>query len=329
MKISTKLLAAVLLSTIVFSSCEKIEKLTEKKEKVTPESFTDKIVKAMEDRKQKITVNVDQGHVSFTSEAGVEVSFGTSCLKKNGAPVTGDIDIEFIELFDKGSMLVTNKPTMGVMPDGKKSLLISGGEFSMLVTQDDIRLDYECGVSMKIPTDLTGAPDQEMKIFKGGIDENCDGLACPVDWEEDKKAEIMIREGEEGGGTMYSAYFSGFGWTNVDKFYSDVRPKTAILVSVPEGFDNTNCNVYLSYDGEPTALASLDRYNSDGLFTEHYGQIPIGLECHVIFATADGDDWRYAIKSVTIVENDVININMSDTQVGTESEITLAINNLP
>jgi len=334
MKISTKLLAAVLLSTVIFSSCEKFDKKIDKPERVSPESFTDKIVKAMEGKTQKFSVNVDQGQASFTSESGVEVSFGTSCLKKNGNPVTGDIDIEFIEVFDKGSMLITNKPTMGVMENGKKSLLISGGEFSISVTQDDVKIDNECGVHMKIPTDLTGDPDHEMKIFRDGVDDNCDGLACPVDWVKDDKAELNVRKGEgdgegQGSSTSYYAYFSGFGWTNVDKFYSDPRPKTTILVSVPENFDNTNCAVYLSYDGEPTALASLDRYTTEGLFTEHYGQIPIGLECHVIFATADGDDWRYAIKAVTIAENDIININMNDTHVATENEITVLINNLP
>jgi hypothetical protein len=40
-------------------------------------------------------------------------------------------------------------------------------------------------------------------------------------------------------------------------------------VGAPEGYDNTNSAIYLSYDGEGTnALAKLDTFTA-GLFSEH------------------------------------------------------------
>lgn len=65
------------------------------------------------------------------------------------------------------------------------------------------------------------------------------------------------------------------------------------------------------------------------LFSEHYGQIPIGLECHVIFVTEDNGVWRYAIKPVTIVDNGTIVFTLSETTTGTEAALTALINGLP
>ena len=71
--------------------------------------------------------------------------------------------------------------------------------------------------------------------------------------------EPIQREGPDGAPvTGYGTFISNFGWTNIDRWYNDPRPKTTLFVDLPEGFDNTNCNVYVSYDGEPTALALLD-----------------------------------------------------------------------
>ena len=55
---------------------------------------------------------------------------------------------------------------------------------------------------------------------------------------------------------------------------------------VPQGFNETNSAVYVSYDGEDNALALFDVYDTDeDMFTEHYGQMPIGLQLHFIFVS--------------------------------------------
>ncbi|WP_242499186.1 hypothetical protein [Flavobacterium sp. 140616W15] len=135
------------------------------------------------------------------------------------------------------------------------------------------------------------------------------------------------KDGVQAEGGNYYVHFGSFGWTNVDRFYSDPRPKTTLLVKAPEGYTNINSAVYLSYDGEGTnALAKLDTYTPAGLFSEHYGQIPIGLACHVIFVTEDNGQWHYAIKAVTVAANDVYTFTLSQTTVGTEAQLIAAIN---
>jgi hypothetical protein len=220
-------------------------------------------------------------------------------------------------------MLVTNKPTMGIMPDGKRNLLISGGEFFIKATQNGKELATTCNISLQVPTSLTDGVDTAMTLWKGIIDDE-GNLA----WEDARKADgTGGKGGVEAGQNSYYVSFGNFGWTNVDKFYSDPRPKTTILVDAPEGYDNTNSAIYLSYDGEGNnALAKLDTYTAEGLFSEHYGQIPVGLACHIIFATEDNGNWRYAIKAVTIQANDIFTFTLAETTVGTEAQLVAAIN---
>ena len=221
-------------------------------------------------------------------------------------------------------MLITNKPTMGILPNGDKALLISGGEFFIEATQNGVALEATCNIQLEIPSALTGGIDNAMILWNGIIDE--DGELA---WEEEK------RDGANGGGVFaegnqYYAFLNNFGWSNVDRFYSDPRPKTTILVDVPEGYDNENSSVFLSYDGEESGLANLDTYDATtGLFSEHYGQIPVGLECHVIFVSEENNNWKYAIQAATIVENGVITITDAETAVVTEAQLATLINGLP
>ncbi|MCD0469643.1 hypothetical protein [Flavobacterium sp. JAS] len=273
---------------------------------------------------QKFTITAGTGVVTITSAKGVKLNINGDCLTKNGVAVTGAVDIEYIELFDKGTMLVTNKPTMGVTADGKKNLLISGGEFFIKATQGGVELKTSCYMNMIVPASLTDGVDNTMTLWNGVINDKGE-----LAWEQPKPNADGTggKGGVQGEGNNYYVTFGNFGWTNVDRFYSDPRPKTTLLVDAPDGYDNENSAVYLSYDGEGTnALAKLDTYTPAGLFSEHYGQIPIGLACHVIFVTEDNGQWRYAIKAVTVAANDVYTFTLAETTVGTEAQLVAAIN---
>jgi hypothetical protein len=272
---------------------------------------------------QNFTFNADDGNISLTSANGVQININGNCLTLNGNSVTGQVQLEYVELFEKGNMLTTNKPTMGTLPNGDKTLLISGGEFFIEATQNGSALDTTCGLQLIIPASLTGGADPLMSLWEGEIDAE-DNLT----WDEVEDA--IGQGGVFVEGSEYYGLLQGFGWSNVDRFYSDPRPKTLIQVQAPVGYNFTNSAVYLSYDGEDSGLAALDTYDGTlNLFSEHYGQIPIGLECHVIFVTEDNGVWRYAIKPVTIVANDIITFTMDDTTTGTEATLTALINGLP
>ncbi|MDA0178235.1 MULTISPECIES: hypothetical protein [Mesoflavibacter] len=323
---SKHILGSLLLTTLLFSSC----KTTDDNDlppvehiPATEQEFKSIKDEALADLTQNFSFNSDDGYITLTSENGVQIGINGDCLTLNGDEISGNVDIEFVEIFEKGNMLTTNKPTMGRLPNGDKAMLLTGGEFFIEATKDGQLLDTNCLINLIVPSSLTGGTDNEMVLWTGTIEED-DTLT----WDEVDNATGQGGVFAEGG--QYYTLLEGFGWTNVDRFYNDPRPKTQIQVQAPVGYNYTNSAVYLSYDGEDTGLAALDTYDGTlNLFSEHYGQIPIGLECHVIFATEDNGIWRYAVKAVTIAENDIITFNIDETTTGTKASLTALINALP
>ncbi|RAJ12423.1 hypothetical protein [Arenibacter echinorum] len=339
MKNSKQILGLFLMTVALMTSCQKDENgdndiLDVTIERASPQDFTDLKATALENLKQTFQIDVD-GSGTFTTQKGVEITINGSCLANNGNAVTGMVDVEVIELFDRGTMLATNKTTMGLSPTGGKELLVTGGEFFIEATQNGQLLQLICPMQVLVPTALTGGDDTGMTLWDGLIGMDCDiETGCDdVTWVEQKRdglgAGIDIGQGAAGQ-SLYMALFNSFGWTNVDRFWNDPRPKTKLWAAVPEGFDNGNCALYLSYNGEAGSLANLDAYDPEtGLFSEHTGIIPIGLECHVIFVSEDNGNWVYAINPVTIIADGTIVVEESDLSTTTESQLITMINALP
>ena len=322
MKSNLKNIGLLALATLVFASCTNTDTTSAPP---TAAAFFAIKENGVKKNTQSFTATAGTGVITLTSAKGVTITLNGNTLTKNGNPVTGAIDITFIELFDKGNMLIANKPTMGVMANGNHDLLKSGGEFFIKASQGGVDLATTGGIQLQVPVNLTGTIDTAMTFWAGDTTD-ADNLA----WV--RPGAVAGTGGQKEGNVgfnqnSYSLTFGNFGWTNVDRFYSDPRPKTTILASVPTGYNNTNSSIYLSYDGEgQNALAKLDTYNPTTLqFSEHYGQIPIGLACHVIFVTEDNGNWRYAIKAVTVAAGDIYTFTLSETTVGTEAQLVAAI----
>lgn len=321
-----KTIAILFLGAISMTSCTNDETPNTEIPNIpaTATEFANVRTEALSKLKQEFTITEASGNVTLTSTKGVKININRDYLRKNGVVVTGPIKIEYVELFDKGHMLTANKPTMGLMANGDKNLLISGGEFYIKASQDGVALESIANMTLLVPTSLTDGLDTAMTLWIGNTEDK-ENLV----WRNavDAAGTNGGKGGVQGEGNNYYVSFGNFGWTNVDRFYSDPRPKTTILAAAPTGYDNTNSAIYLSYDGEgQNALAKLDTYTAAGLFSEHYGQIPIGLACHVIFATEDNGQWRWAIKGVTVAANDVYTFTLAETTVGTEAQLIAAIN---
>jgi hypothetical protein len=326
MKTNFKNIGLVVLASLAITSCTND---TSEKAVPTAQEFASLKEEALNGIKQNFTFNAEDGLTTFTTAKGVQFSINGNCLTLNGNPVTGQINVEYAEVFDPGTMLVTDKTTMGKLPNGDMALIISGGEFYINATKNGQQLDITCPMQLLIPSALTGGADSGMLLWNGTVD--ADGN---TDWtKQDQNPGTgqggVFTEGQ-GANAPYIAFLNDFGWTNVDRFYSDPRPKTTILAEAPAGYNFQNSGVYLHYDGEGSALAKLDTYNSGThQFSEHYGQIPIGLQCHVIFVTEENGNWRYAIKSVTVASGDIYSFTSGETTLGSQAQLTAAINALP
>jgi len=281
------------------------------------------------DALQTFTVDIDGGAV-VTGDQGTKITFPANSVGLNGTPVTGDITIELIEIYGKGAMLLQNMPTSGKKSDGTEEALISAGEFFLNAKQGNTQLEILIPVQIQSKGIVPGTWEP-MQVFKAGDDLQDNEL-----WEEAKGPDGNNQNAEGGEGqdpdgeyVMFSIFdTSSFGWANLDRWAGYTGAKTQIYVDVPNDFDGDNCEVYLSYDGEPTALARMDIYNSTTeLFTEHYGQIPIGQEVHIILVAEIAGELHYTIQGTTVVDNHTE--VMAAPQATTQAALETLINALP
>ncbi len=278
---------------------------------------------ALADLKQTATFDAGTG-ITFTSTKGTRLTIPPNALTKSGVLVTGNVTLEFTEIFDGGNMAATKKTTMGVLPDGNKAVMISGGEFNINVLQNGTLLELNQPMNLKTPANLTDSGLAQMDLFKGDIDAKGDLIWNKIQDSTGHGAVQIIDAVNPVNSNMelhYNTLVNNFGWTNIDRFYNYTGPKTTMLVSVPEGYNYDNCALYLHYDGKGSALARLDTYNaSTKLFTEHYGQIPVGLECHLIFCTEENGQWKYAIKPITITAGTTYSVTEAEMQTSSKHD---------
>jgi hypothetical protein len=282
----------------------------------------------IEDQKQGFTLDAAAGG-NITGSKGTVLRFSPNAfLTLSNEAVTGMIDIKLIEVYSRTNMLLTDKPTTGKLDNGDHATLISGGEFYVNATQNGNQLKLVSGYQIIAPTENTGGVQEGMKVFTGVeecVDDDCNNVWVEV---KDRGMEVGQFQGTGGSFSAYFCFQQKFGWTNIDKWYSDPRPKTTIFVDAPQGFDNTNCAIFLSYDDEPTSLARFDTYDHEtGLFSEHYGLIPIGLKVHFILVSIVDDKIHYAIQGAEITENHVEVIG--EVKAITQEELIELIGNLP
>lgn len=269
----------------------------------------------LENQTQAFHMNAEDGEVTFFSAHGVMLSIDGSCLKLNGQPVTGAVDIEFVEIFDRGTMLVTNKETMGLY-NNEKHLLDSGGEFYINATQNGQQLTLDCSMQIKVPTYLTGGTDDDMMPFIGTLD-----ATGSVLWESVSNGEQWnVLLGEIDGIPTYNAILDNFGWFNCDRFMNPNGPNTTITPYVPAGYNNSNSHVFLAVRDNPNTLGSTGGY------------FPVGLECHLIFVSENDGEFYYAIKENQILEGIATNefvFTSAELQTATAAELVAIINALP
>lgn len=250
----------------------------------------------------------------FTSEKGVKVLIDGNCLRKqNGDSVTGEVEFSYVEIFDRGTMLVTNKPTVG-MVGNEPRLLNSGGEFLVKVSQNGEELTTNCGYSIHAPTSITGGTDPDMDAFVGSIDTNGE-----LTWSNlTQNTEMWTGFNQAVNAEAYNVIHNAFDWFNFDKFVDLGQGFTAVTFITPGGFNNSNSSVFMATKTRPNSLAFAST------------RMPIGTEVYYILVAEFDSGFKYAVKPLnTISANQTITFLHSDLQNGTIQQVIDAINELP
>lgn len=295
---TNRLIILVILFFLVFIRCDKSER--DLKLSQLQESYLESII-------QEYDVELGEDWIYLTSASGTKIEFWGGTFGYQNSVVNGDAVIKIIEIYDKGTMCATGKHTMS--DDG---LLISGGEFYFRAYKDKKPLYKSNGsLRLQIPVSLTGGMKTDMDVFNQGISLISDEWWSLSPYISETNS-VLTND------SIYNMAFNGIGWFNCDKFYDDPRPKQRISIEIPRRFAQSNSKVYLSIDGEAQAL---------GIATS--GTYPLGLECHLIFVSAEEDKFLYEIQSHTLQENTKVVFDESQMSLVEPEELRDIINDLP
>ncbi|MFT5820151.1 MAG: hypothetical protein ACI8ZM_001385 [Crocinitomix sp.] len=243
----------------------------------------------IEDKKQHWTVSAEEPFYLVSEKGSWIYLNANSLVDMDGNLVTGDVDVDFIEIDKKSEMVLLNKSTACVLPSGELSTLISDGEYYVSISQSDeeLTLTEPLLIYTSVPFD-----DPDMRKFVN-ISETEDIL-----WEIAGDSTLLLDGVAEGLSSFFITPGDGWNWVNLDKYASDPRPKTGIYAELPDGFSDMNTEIFVSFDGE-NSLAHF-AYWIDGRFVHSYASFPIGLEVHFIAVAMDDENLQYAIQSATI-----------------------------
>ncbi|MEM9544938.1 MAG: hypothetical protein AAGA77_03150 [Bacteroidota bacterium] len=244
----------------------------------------------------------------FVTEAGCTVRFPSGKFSQNGNEVVGKINIDVIEIFDKGNMALTGMTTTSYF-----ETLISGGEFFIRAYQDDNELDYDDFYAIKVPTSLTGGPSNEMMLFSRTFTDLDLGQTWSIAQDIPESMAITLSENQEN----YSITLRGFGWFNCDRFRNDPGKRITLDILTPAEFNEKNSVVYFAIKNETSSLSNAFNF-----------PMPKGLEIHLIFIASSNEELLYEIISTTASDDLVYVFRQSKMQKASADELRDIINGL-
>jgi len=175
----------------------------------------------------------------IAGEKGTTLQFNANTfVTLSGGEVSGDIEIQLIEVFNKSEMILTNKAT-----NGAGGLLVSGGEIFINATQNGTQLKFASGKSASVMIPTSENPD-EMDLFVGSNVADDDELV----WEETGETTATCRDSV--GINNYCFNVDSCRWINCDKFlWADEYDLTNFTVRLSSKHSEENTNIWVSMDG--------------------------------------------------------------------------------
>lgn len=235
---------------------------------------------------------------SITGAKGMKFDFPANAfLDASGNPITGNVVISLKEVLSKRDIVLSGKVTQS-----NGHLLITGGEFQILASQNGqaLKLNPAVAVDVKVPTTLNTDP---MDLFVWGPTAAADST-----WVLDQKARVASST------NFYQFNLPSFGWINCDYFYNNPNPKTTITASpvyagaAPSIKDQ---RAYMVFD-DIKSVAGLPFQLSINKHQSYLNSMPIGLKGKLIILSTDVNDVIYFGQTSFTVSADLhLNINVA------------------
>jgi len=248
---------------------------------------------------------------SFTSPQGTMVTIPSDAfVTMTNQPVSGNVIIEFRDIYKKSDMFLSDKPTM--MSTGEP--LKSGGEFYIKASTNNQLLKLAPGKQIEVHQPaVTGPFDPGMTAFTQ--QQNPGWLVAPNNAVNSDSLALFNYV------FSLSGLDSGEVWCNSDNaaFFAAYTQTTLTL------HPNYDLNVYPTavYLVFQTVNSAIHVYENTGNFPYHYA--PVGLQCSAVAVAVKDGKLYYSITPFTISANMTVNFDVVPV---TEAELKNQLNSL-
>lgn len=209
---------------------------------------------------QKFTVNASTQN-SFSGQKGTRVMLPANAfVTASGGPVSGNVTIEFKEIYEVWEMVLNNKFTqVGTTP------IESGGQFYIRATQGGAELKLAPGktVLAALPAD-TAMPN--MQVFTGSRFDSAGQSNFSWQLAADPATNNVAIRADSAGMQDYLMQFGMLGWINCDRFLNE--PLHDVQVKIANALPNEQIGVVVHLDG----MKSVMQLWSNG--TVYKGKVP-------------------------------------------------------
>ena len=305
MKTGIKILIMALSFMVVTSSCKK--DVNEPKPSVpslpnvenTENSMNEKFKNYLESQKQSFSVSATTPNTIYGQKGTKIYLNGNNFEDGNGNPLTGNVDVVLVENYSRRDMVMTNKVTMVDNGTNSSTILESGGEFYMEISQNGNLVEVKN--PLVVTTAPTNSPGNSMQLFDGQVDSQGN-----INWVTNTDTLAIVQDSF---GLSYQFdWADSLSWTNVDQFMDPTIPQTDVTVNLPSGFDNTNTVLFVVFNNA-NSVANIYNFASGAYTTVgHYYTFPEGEDVTFVAISDNNNQLQYAI-----IQNAIITTNHTET----------------
>ena len=284
--------------------------------------YTNSLMDCRLPKVQTFTIQGFAGGQIFGAQGGIINIPGQSLFNSDGTIIDGEVEVSLLEMFTPGEIVACQLSTNTRNTAGNIEPTLSEGLLFFDIQFNGQPVVIQGEVQVFIPEENNA---QEQLFFNSP---SCPDIDCMVTWENTGIAFPSEIEDANGAITMgYSAITSQTGWYHIGQFNPSQNERTIVYNVPPSGFDNTNSNVFLSYENDKIAVSLFEQYDANlGVFSEVYNEIPLETQGLLIFVSRQ--DGMYVLDTSEInVTQGIIGATTS-TNGTTEDQLVTVINSL-
>lgn len=227
----------------------------------------------------------------LTTKNGITFMFGPNSFSLNNAAVTGNVDIEILEVSTPMDMMLT-----GATTSSSTFALESGGMFKIEAKQNGQDLQLTNGARYQVTIPAPTGLDGQMRVFQGVEEENI------VRWEE-RDSNFWRTDSSQKGYVLDLDFLK---WCNLDK-YMDQPNQTKVRVKLPDGYTNTNTSVFMVFKTNMVTPLFGDKVNEE--FNTGSYTAPIDMDVKFVVIAVKDKKMYYAIVDSKLVKDHLETIN--------------------